>query len=140
MVSLVQIYLIGLDITFGFGIVSLCTLLPYLIVTGEINLIIGFVIGGNGADFIYKYITNCLACLCHTYLTLMAVTVAGSDGVNISNILKDVGLTFIGFVYFDDVQLTIEIVVGLSISFVAALFYIRMKILQNDHISNTKFK
>jgi hypothetical protein len=33
----------------------------------------------------------------------MAVTVAGSDGVNISNILKDVGLTLIGFVYFNDV-------------------------------------
>lgn len=60
-------------------------------------------------------------------MTILTVTIAGSDGINITGILKDVGLTYVSLLLFKDVTVTSELLGGLSLSFCAAIVYIYLK-------------
>ncbi len=54
-------------------------------------------------EFAAKYCVNCATSFAHTYLTILTVTIAGSDGINIAGILKDVALTYVSLLFFKDV-------------------------------------
>ena len=60
-------------------------------------------------------------------MTISTVTIAGSDGINIAGILKDVVLTYVSLIFFKDVKVTSELLGGLTLSFGAAIFYISLK-------------
>ena len=59
-----------------------------------------------------------------TLFTMLAVSIGGPISVNISGTLKDVVLTYVGFLLFDDIQPTMQVQVGLVLSFFGALYYI----------------
>jgi hypothetical protein len=48
----------------------------------------------------------------------------GPIGVNITGICKDVFLTYIGFLMFDDVNVTVKVLFGLFLSFAGASYYV----------------
>jgi hypothetical protein len=55
-----------------------------------------------------------------TIATLLTVTTCGPSALNISGTLKDVLLTYLGFILFNDVEPTNMIVAGLALSFTGA--------------------
>jgi hypothetical protein len=69
----------------------------------------------------------------------LTVTIAGSDGINIAGILKDVALTYVSLIFFKDVEVTSELLGGLTLSFGAALFYIFLKF-QSTFSASKKLK
>ena len=63
----------------------------------------------------------------HTYATLLTLKVIGPIGVNITGICKDLLLTCIGFLMFDDVKVTDKVLFGLFLSFAGATYYVQVK-------------
>ena len=55
-----------------------------------------------------------------TIASLLTVTTCGPSGLNISGTLKDVVLTYLGFILFDDVKPTSMILTGLAMSLAGA--------------------
>ena len=116
-----------LEITFLFGILCLILLTPYVYFGGDFERFLHIFWGKRAIEFLTKYCTTCVTCFAHTYLTILTVTIAGSDGINIAGILKDVALTYVSLIFFKDVEVTSELIGGLTLSFGAALFYIFLK-------------
>ena len=58
-----------------------------------------------------------------TMTSLLTVTVCGPLAVNISGTIKDVALTYAGFVFFENVVANGSVVTGLLFSFGGATFY-----------------
>jgi len=58
-----------------------------------------------------------------TIVSLLTVTVCGPLALNITGTIKDVALTYAGFIFFDDVQATTSIIVGLGMSFAGASYF-----------------
>jgi len=58
-----------------------------------------------------------------TLSLLMVCTVVGPIAINITGNLKDVALTWVGFVFFNDVALTVMMGVGLFMSFLGSVIY-----------------
>jgi len=54
---------------------------------------------------------------------LLTITICGPLAVNISGSMKDVFLTYIGFIFFENVNATPAILCGLTFSFSGAAFY-----------------
>ena len=116
-----------LEITFSFGILCLILLTPYVYFSGDFERFIRIIRSERAMEFLTKYSTTCVTSFAHTYLTILTVTIAGSDGINIAGILKDVALTYVSMIFFKDVEVTSELLGGLTLSFGAALFYIFLK-------------
>jgi hypothetical protein len=74
-------------------------------------------------------IFSCTICVMHTYVTLLTLKVIGPIGVNITGICKDVFLTLIGFLMFNDVKVTGKVLFGLFLSFLGAFYYVKVKAL-----------
>jgi len=55
-----------------------------------------------------------------TIASLLTVTTCGPSGLNISGTLKDIVLTYLGFILFDDIKPTNMILAGLSMSLAGA--------------------
>ena len=51
----------------------------------------------------------------------ITVALAGPLALNITGIIKDVFLTYAGFIFFDDVQPTWPVLIGLALSFAGAI-------------------
>jgi hypothetical protein len=62
-----------------------------------------------------------------TMTSILTVTTGGPLAINIAGILKDVGLTYAGFLFFDDVKATISVLIGLALSFSGALVFLGTK-------------
>ena len=56
--------------------------------------------------------------------SLLANKVCGPHALPISGTIKDVGLTYIGFIFFGDAQFTTAIGIGLALSFCGAVYII----------------
>ena len=57
----------------------------------------------------------------------IGTTTAGPLALSVTAILKDVLLTYAGFIVFDDSRATIPVVVGITFSFVGAILCIYTK-------------
>ena len=59
----------------------------------------------------------------------IAITVAigGPLALNVTGIMKDVFLTYAGFIFFDDTEPTAYVLIGLTLSFVGAIKTIHSK-------------
>lgn len=55
-----------------------------------------------------------------TIASLLTVTTCGPSGLNIAGTLKDVLLTYLGFILFNDVKPTAKILVGVGLGFAGA--------------------
>ena len=59
--------------------------------------------------------------------SILTVTTGGPMALNVAGTLKDVGLTYVGFLFFDDIKPTISVITGLGISFTGALSILGLK-------------
>lgn len=59
-----------------------------------------------------------------TCSALMVVTLCNPVANNITGNLKDVILTYIGFIFFDDAILSSSVAIGLMFSFLGAAYYV----------------
>ena len=116
------------DIIFSFGILCLLVLTPVACLNGDLDIVLAHWHSERGTEFIARLVLNSATCFAHTYLTLLTVIIAGSDGVNIAGILKDVGLTYVGFVCFQDATVSGAMLSGLTLSFLAAIAYATFKL------------
>jgi len=57
-----------------------------------------------------------------TLSVLMCIKLAGPVAVNITGTLKDVILTYVGFMFFEGVEITTPVMVGLVFSFAGAAY------------------
>ena len=109
------------DSTLSFGIVTFIVLNPYVWFYEEYaHLKFEF-------WFITQVIISSVICVLHTYTTLMTLNLVGPIGVNIAGICKDIILTYVGFMFFDDAMPNPLVVFGLLVSFSGASFYIYAK-------------
>lgn len=69
------------------------------------------------------------SCVIAVFSFSIAITVAigGPLALNVTGILKDVFLTYAGFIFFNDAQLTTNVVVGLALSFTGAVLCVHSK-------------
>lgn len=58
-----------------------------------------------------------------TVATILTVTICGPSSLNAAGIIKDVGLTYVGFVLFEDAKATTNVLTGLLFSFCGALYF-----------------
>ena len=49
------------------------------------------------------------------------VAVAGPLALNVTGVIKDVFLTYAGFIFFDDTKVTSFVLIGLGVSFMGAI-------------------
>ena len=54
---------------------------------------------------------------------LCFVNIGGPIAVNVSGIIKDVFLTYVGFILFDDQELNLNVATGLALSFIGAFYW-----------------
>ena len=62
------------------------------------------------------------------------VAIAGPLALNVTGIIKDVFLTYAGFIFFNDTKVTLFVMVGLALSFIGAI----MTIVHKYQVSNAK--
>jgi hypothetical protein len=74
----------------------------------------------------YIIVSGCFGILITISATL-TTAVCGPLALNIAGTLKDVGLTYAGFILFDDVKITTNVMIGLSLSFVGASYLVYYK-------------
>lgn len=109
--------------SFYFYLTGLFLLLPYLIITEQINEILV----ANYTFYVYFGTASVLGLLL-TILILLVVSIAGSIFVNISGIFKDFFLTYAGFIFFNDIRPTESVLIGLTLSFLGTSYYIVDKV------------
>ena len=100
--------------------------------TGEINLLYDVFINPETKNWwlgLQVLISGASGILI-TNTSLLTVTVCGPLAINISGTLKDVMLTYLGFIFFDDVTATPAVVLGLGFSFLGATYYSYSKYLE----------
>lgn len=73
---------------------------PIVSYNGDSDIVLKILQSEREHEFLARLLTNSFICCLHTYLTLLTVTVVGSDGINIVGIMKDVGLTYVSFIVF----------------------------------------
>ena len=74
-----------------------------------------------------------------TLSVLCVVNVGGPIAVNVSGIIKDVFLTYVGFIFFDDQEFNSYVAFGLALSFVGAINWVYFKF-KEDMDKNSKKK
>lgn len=57
----------------------------------------------------------------------IAVAIGGPVALNVTGILKDVFLTYAGFMFFDETEPTLCVLIGLALSFAGAIKYVHSK-------------
>ena len=62
-----------------------------------------------------------------TISATLTTTVCGPLALNIAGTLKDVGLTYAGFILFDGVKATPSVLIGLGLSFLGAAYMVYFK-------------
>ena len=85
----------------------------------------------NGQLFTMMITTNGLLGVAYTLTVFNLVKLGGPIMVNISGTMKDVGLTYIGFAFFDDSKVTNKVLIGLGISFAGASYTLAHRIKQH---------
>ena len=76
----------------------------------------------------------------YQYSVLTVVTIAGSIAQNISSISKDILLTYVGFLFFDDQKATNLVLSGLLLSFTGVIYYLASRALASNSVSPAKEK
>jgi len=120
------------EINLSFCLLSiLVTAVWTVFVSGEITLI-GKTLYTDQGDMNLNFVTymfyNCLTGIMYTVSRLLAVSIGGAICCNITGVLKDVLLTYIGFIAFNTKPPSEQVLIGLALSFGGAIFYTGCKV------------
>jgi len=99
--------------------------MPIQILTGDINEIF---LGNN--EFHLWFCASSVLGLVLTINVMLVVALMGSIFCNISGICKDVVLTYAGFILFNDIRPTFDVLAGLAVSLIGSTYYIHDKIVE----------
>lgn len=93
------------DISFYFSALGIIVLTPYIFYSGN-NMVLYnmFSLGSEQRQtFIYLFTLSSVSGLIITIFSLLVVALGGPIAMNITGNVRDVGLTYIGFILFDDI-------------------------------------
>ena len=92
----------------------------------------------NGQTFvILTSMTGCMGVFI-TLSVLCVVNIGGPIAVNVSGIIKDVFLTYVGFIFFDDQEFNSFVALGLALSFVGAINWVYFKFMEDASKTDDK--
>ena len=120
-----QVTVFELNLCFSI-IAGIFTLIYTTIFTDEIFLITDGV-SRDGLIFCVKLIGSGMCGFGLTIFRLITLNLGGSNACNITAIVKDVLLTFVGFIAFANVHVSATVLSGLAISFAGVCFQLIMK-------------
>ena len=89
---------------------------------GEFHLIPDALTSGN-FDLITNIFISGFSGILITMFNLLTVMLVGPLAINIGGIIKDVLLTYLGFILFSDATLTAKVAAGLLMSFLGAIIF-----------------
>eukprot|EP00347_Sterkiella_histriomuscorum_P007637 403348152 len=115
------------EINFFFACCGLPLALIYTYQTGEIHQLTDIIEKSDTETsiwFISYVIISGVMGIVITMSVLMVVTINGPIWQNIVGNSKDIILTFVGFVFFEDAKLTLMMGTGLTLSFMGAAVYV----------------
>lgn len=133
------------DLTFFFGLIGLPVTLGISSWTGQLvpffwlmkNGMEEVTVGSHEQMILLIMTTGSLGMLI-LMTQLLCVSINGSLSISITGVFKDVGLTFIGFLLFDDTEATTNVILGLTISFIGAIYYCVMKYQKSTQVESKK--
>lgn len=118
------------DINFYFALIGLPVCFAFTWSNGEFNDLYSILTGGqfkgttpDSSMMTYIIVSGFCGIMINMF-TLLCVTVNGPISTNITGIFKDVGLTVVGFIFFSDAKATWAILLGISLSFIGATYYV----------------
>ena len=112
------------ETNFFFALIGLPLMACITIYTGEIQMLVDAVFVTRDPQMLLLILLSGCSGILITICSILTVYLCGPVGLNISGIIKDVGLTFVGFAFFKNKQVTAETVVGITLSFVGATYFI----------------
>lgn len=121
------------DINFYFALLGLPVCFAVTYTAGEFADLQSIVTAGKfhgkaiDSSMTYYIIVSGFCGILINMFTLLCVTVNGPISSNITGIFKDVGLTVLGFAFFKDAKATPQILLGISLSFIGATYYVWIK-------------
>lgn len=110
------------EINFFFALAGFPTCLAITLYNNEFFDMVKMLDHPEASTFIYLVCISGASGIMITLSVLMCIKLAGPVAVNISGTLKDVVLTYVGFIFFDDVAMTTPVLVGLAFSFSGAAY------------------
>jgi hypothetical protein len=100
--------------------------MPYVIYSGN-HLIVYDLMTNSDVEkqmFFWKLFgMSTVSGLIITMFTMVVVGEGGPLAINITGNIRDVGLTYIGFILFDDIKPTDMVLLGLAVSFTGSLIF-----------------
>jgi hypothetical protein len=112
------------EITYFFYLAGFFTVCPYVYFSGTADSVIALLSGDQAYNFALFFAPSTVSGILITVLTNMCVALGGAIAVNITGTLRDVGLTYLGFLLFDDITPTGAVLIGIGISFLGAMNYV----------------
>lgn len=92
------------DTCFFFSFVGFCIIAPYVIYSGNHLIVFDILMtpGDSRYEFIYLFCLSSVSGLIITVFTMLVVALGGPIPMNITGNLRDVFVTYISFMLFDD--------------------------------------
>ena len=127
--------IVSFEINFFFALIGLPLMTFLSIYNGQMDMLTDALTGDNMQLKGLIIISGCSGILI-TISSILTVTLCGPIAQNIAGTIKDVGLTFIGFFFFDVKKATPAVQAGITMSFMGASYFTYMNYLAR--VANNK--
>ncbi|CDW82730.1 UNKNOWN [Stylonychia lemnae] len=115
------------EINFYFALCGLPLSFAYMLQSGDITMFTDTMSKldqvAQNYFILYVFLSSIMGIVI-TVSVLMTVTVVSPIATNVTGNLKDVLLTYVGFIFFDDQSLTQMMLIGLTLSFMGSMIYV----------------
>lgn len=115
------------ELNFYFASIGLPLMYVITNYQGEFHLI-SEALNGDNFDLKANIFISGISGILITMFNLLTVMVVGPLAINIGGIIKDVLLTYLGFILFSDANLTAKVALGLLMSFTGAIIFTHDKV------------
>ena len=114
--------IVSFEINFFFALIGLPLMIFLTYYTGEMEVLTNALSGGRLLQRGFIMISG-VSGIMITVSSILTVTLCGTVAPNVAGTIKDVGLTFVGFLFFKTNAVTIPVFTGISMSFIGAGFF-----------------
>ena len=84
--------------------------------------------GSLNLEFCLLMVISGVFGFCMTMSRLLSVSFGGAQACGITAVVKDVLLTYVSFIFFDDARCTPMVLIGLAVSFCGVFFQLVVKV------------
>lgn len=117
------------DTSFFFSFVGFLILAPYVVYSNNHHVLYDFAFkeGENHAEFFWLFGQSSVSGLIITIFTMIVISLGGPYAMYVTGNMRDVVLTYISFLIFDDLASSNLIIIGISMSFLGSLVFVASK-------------